>query len=347
MTEYLKHYITRSIKSVYRRKLFSPIIYLILLLVLWIALPLSSILFPTKISDSDSLDALYQDNDQYIRTTLTDLHFTGYTQTLFGHTSGYYYYTMRDDTCTMVLLSPRSSEEGLPEIKHITVNAKLVRSNASFHELLTKIASDLHWTTTGITEKVSPYTINEPGFRRVPSMILIVVFAVTGIYAVISILLCIIYYFFPVLSPPCQQLALFGKPSELLAQAEEELATLPQLATEDMFITEHYFIAIASSGIAIVPIQEIIWIYKHSTLHKLFWYHFSISYTLHITANKHLYIQCPKNLKSDIDGIMDYLAEANHNILVGFSEQNRLKVQQIQGKPLQFEKLISLLKKRI
>lgn len=99
-------------------------------------------------------------------------------------------------------------------------------------------------------------------------------------------------------------------------------------------------------GLPLIPIKEIVWIYKHSTLHKVFWYHFSISYTLHITANHHVYIQCPKNIKSDIDGIIDYLAEANHDILVGFNEENRRKVQKIQGNPLQMEKFIALLKKK-
>ncbi len=43
------------------------------------------------------------------------------------------------------------------------------------------------------------------------------------------------------LAPPaCQNLVVFGNPHKLLAEAEEELATLPQLATEEMFITEHY-----------------------------------------------------------------------------------------------------------
>ena len=130
-------------------------------------------------------------------------------------------------------------------------------------------------------------------------------------------------------------------------EAEEELATLPQLATEDMFITEHYFIETSIYGNAIIPIDQIIWIYKYSTLHKFFWYHFSISYTLHISANKHLYIQCPKNIKSDIDGIIDYLSEANHDILVGFNEKNRLKVQEIQGTPMHFEKFIAFLNKRV
>ncbi len=347
MTENFEHYITRNIKNVYRRKLFSPILYLLLLLVLWIYFPVNSILFPTVVASTDHLENLYTANTRYVKTTLTDLKFTGYTQTILGYTSGYYYYTITDGKCIIVLLSPRTSEEGLPTIDSTTIHGKILKSDTGFQSLLGRLSEDLSWTSSGISGTVNAYYISEPGFRWIPSILLVLFFALTGLYALLSLLIYIIYEIFPVLSPPCQQLALFGRPAELLAQAEEELATLPQLATEDMFITEHYFIAIAASGIAIVPIQEIVWIYKHSTLHKLFWYHFSISYTLHITANRHLYIQCPKNLKSDIDGIMDYLAEANHNILMGFSEENRLKVQEIQGKPLQFEKLISLLKKRI
>ena len=38
-------------------------------------------------------------------------------------------------------------------------------------------------------------------------------------------------------------------------------------------------------------------------------------------------IHCPKNAKSDIDGVIDYLSEANHDILVGFTERNRLRMQ--------------------
>ena len=170
--------------------------------------------------------------------------------------------------------------------------------------------------------------------------------SVTGFYATFSILSFLLYLRFPYLAPCLRQLSHFGRPKELLALAEEELLTLPQLATEDMYITEHFFIETSNYGIAIVPISEIVWIYKHSTLHKFFWYHFSISYTLHITANHHVYFQCPKNIKSDIDGIIDYLSEANHNILVGFNEENRLLVQKIQGTPLQFEKFLALLKKR-
>jgi hypothetical protein len=114
-----------------------------------------------------------------------------------------------------------------------------------------------------------------------------------------------------------------------------------------MFITEHYFIETSSYGVAIVPIDAIIWIYKYSTMHKFLWHHFSITYTLYITAGKRHYIKCPKNIKSDIDGIMDYLAEANHDILVGFSEENRLKVEEIQNDFDIVRKISSFLSKRV
>ncbi len=347
MTKNYDHYISKHIKSVYKRRLLSPIIYLVILLILWMVLPLQHLLFPQKITSVSDLSKYQRQKDSYVQTTLTDLYFTGYTNTLFGQKTGYYYYTMWEDKCVIVLLSPQTCEEGLPVIESAHIRGRILSGNKAFHSLLDSLAKDLDWTTKGISSKISPYLISEPAFMSVPSTILMVVYFLTGLYALVRLIADTLYIFFPVLAPACRQLSRFGKPSVLLAQAEEELATLPQLATEDMFITEHYFIELANYGIAIVPIQEMIWIYKHSTLHKFLWYHFSISYTLHITANKYLYIQCPKNIKSDIDGIMDYLAEANHNILVGFSEENRLKVQEMQNHSLQFDKLIAFLKRRI
>ena len=116
--------------------------------------------------------------------------------------------------------------------------------------------------------------------------------------------------------------------------ADEELSTLPQLTTEDMFITEHFFILLSTYQIAIVPIDQIVWIYKHSTLHQFFGKPINISYTMHITAHLNYYFNCPKNIKSDIDGIIDYLTEANHDIIVGFTEEKRaLAMERIASDP--------------
>lgn len=365
MTKNYEHYITRSIQSVYWRKMIAPFLYLILLTALWLCLPFSDLLFPRQISDYAQIKANYKTGNQYVQMELSDLYFTGYTNTQLGHTVGYYYYTMcpsyhsgedaeassleqasapADNTCIFVLLTPKTSEEGLPYIAHATLKTRILHQGNAYQQMTEALAADLSWTTQGLRGKVSPYLLSEADFLSPLNLFLLAVFFASGIYAIAEIIIAFVYILFPVLSPPCRQLGRFGKPQELLAEAEEELTTLPQLATEDMFITEHYFIEIAHSGIAIVPIAEMVWIYKHSTLHKIFWYHFNISYTLHITANKHLYIQCPKNIKSDIDGIIDYLAEANHNTLVGFSEENRRKVQEIQQPAERWSKITHFLR---
>lgn len=347
MTDNFQHYISRNIKAFYRKRLPSPIIYLIVLLLLWLLCPMSKMLTPRDLSEYEILGESYRASDSYVRGEFTDLTFSGYTREHYGRTIGYYYYGVRSDQCYVLLLSPSTCEEGLPTIDSITVTARIVKGKETYQTLLQNMAEDLMWTNEGITSQMPDYYYSEPDYHKTGTIVLFIFYFGTMFYAVICLILFLIYSHFPLLSPPVLDLAIFGRPKTILEQAEEELATLPQLATEDMFITEHYFILTSPYGNAIVPIQEILWIYKYSTLHKFLWYHFSISYTLHITANKHFYIRCPKNLKSDIDGIIDYLAEANHNILVGFSEENRLKVQSGQGKPFHIEKIYALLRRKV
>lgn len=337
-------YISRNIKTVYKRKLIIPLTYSIILMFLWMVFPFSDIILPKKMTKYSQIEHHFQEGNTYIQADIMDLYFTGYTSTRFGKTTGYYYYTVWDDTCLIVLLSPSTSEEGLPLVKNINIRASIVRQGKGYDQLLDKLADDLSWTFDGIESRVSDFILSEPDFRSGFSTLLLIVYFTTGAFTLFVLFTYLLYILSPVFSPPCRRLGRYGKPSELLAQAEEELATLLQLTTEDMFITEHFFIVITDAGIAIVPIQEIVWIYKHSTLHKFFWYHFSISYTLHITANKHLQIHCPRNIKSDIDGIIDYLSEANHSILVGFSEDNRAKIQEVQNPAIKFEKLIAFFK---
>ena len=347
MTENYEHYITRNIRAFYKRRLFSPLCYLLLLLILWLVFPLGEMVSPYELSSSDGLRKAHASGKEYVTVTLENLTFTGYTTSRFGSTNGYWYYGTNEDNCYIALLTPYTCEEGLPSIEKVEVTCRIVESRESYSELLGYLAEDLQWTTSGLENQLPNCYFSEPDCNPISNFLLIVFYFGSLIYTLVSLVRYITFINFPFLAPACQNLIVFGNPKAQLEEAEEELATLPQLATEDMFITEHYFIMTSPYGNAIVPIQEILWIYKYSTLNKFLWYHFSISYTLHITANKHLFIQCPKNIKSDIDGIMDYLSEANHNILVGFTEANRMKVQEKQGKPFHIEKWAALLNKQI
>ena len=347
MTPNFEHYITRNIRAFYKRRLFSPILYLLILLVLWIVFPLGEMLSPLPLKNASQIEGVYEAKKEYVTVTFEDLTFTGYTTNRFGSTNGYWYYGIKDDVCYIVLLTPLTCEEGNPSIENLSVTCRIVNHPKLYEKLLNELSTDLEWTTEGMANQLPNVFYSEPDYNPITNFVLFLIYFGTLVYTLISLIRYVLYIFFPYLAPACQNLIVFGNPKKQLEEAEEELATLPQLATEDMFITEHYFIMTSPYGNAIVPIQEILWIYKYSTLHKFLWYHFSISYTLHIAANKHMFIQCPKNIKSDIDGIMDYLSEANHDILVGFTEENRLKVEAKQGKPFHIEKWAAVLNKKV
>ncbi|MCR5273155.1 MAG: hypothetical protein K6E13_09245 [Lachnospiraceae bacterium] len=346
MPQNFENYISGSIITLYRRRMFAPIVFLLMLVILWVQYPISNMVLPTPITSSEKLSDMYRENDLFVITTITDLTFTGYTQVNAIRNTGYYYYYKKSNgNIGIILLSPFTCEEGLTEIESVTVHAKVCYGGTNYKSLIDNMAIDLGWTERGLYDSTTYYYLSEPDYGFRFGLFVFILSVAFAIYTLIYLIRCILYQMFPYIAPCCLKLSPFGNPKDLLAEADKELATLPQLATEDMFITEHYFIEISKYGIAFVPIDKILWIYKHSTLHKLFWYHFHISYTLNITADNKLYIRCPKNIKSDIDGIMDYLSEANHDILVGFSEENRKKVHEIQGDPFHFEKLMNIFKK--
>ena len=325
------HSISNSIKTVYKRRLFYPLLYLALLAVFWIISPVSELAFVRHVSSPVPFQELQKSHAAYVSVTLSDLHFTGYTQKFLGFTSGYYYYTFYEGQCVLVLLSPSSCEAGLPDIEKTTVHVRILKNFEDYEGLTASLAGDLEWTASGIQEQIPDFLLSEPGFNKPAAIALLSFFFLSGLFALMQLAACTAYILNPLLSPACRHLGRYGDAKVLLAQAEAELDAMPQLAAEDIYITENFFIVFADDQTAVVPIREIIWVYKHSTLHKFLWYHFSISYTLHITANRYLYLQCPKNMQSDIDGILSYLCEANPEIAAGFSEENRRRVQSLLG----------------
>ena len=311
----LKNHIRKKIARFYKKRMIAPAILIVFLIVMFIALPVRSLFDPVPYSDMDSAKAKRSDGATYVNADLSKLYFTGYRKMIFGQTYGYYYYSVTGE------------------------------KTPSEDRLISLLARDLSWNEAGLTKNISSFVLNEPKATGPVSVILKVAIFFSLFFAIFSLALNFLYAYFPVTSPPVRRLSLYGNAMRLLNKAERELSTLPQLATEDMYITQNFFIETAQSGIAIVPIKEIIWIYKYSTLHKLLWHVFTISYTLYITTTHRQVIKCPKNQKSDIDGIMDYLAEANHSILTGFSEKNREETSARQGEGVFLTKLKKLLNK--
>lgn len=313
-----ERYIFKSIKTYYLRHTIIPLMLVLFAVFFQIAFGVFGVLFPQHVRNNAEIS----ESSEYVDIVLDEIFPAGY-QMLDGNSiMGNYYYGFYNGRCLYVLL-PMNATNGEPSLKNYHLFAKKMHEEADTSSITEKISSDLGWSTDSLANSSYPFILSHIGSHLFLDRLLAVVLGITLVVSLFFVIYDILSAFIPKLSPPAMRLRRYGNPEELLAIANDELSTLPQLATEDMFITEHFFIEISTFGIAVVPIDQIVWIYKHSTLHEFFGIHFNIDYTLHICAHGRFYFNCPKNTISDIDGIIDYLQEANHDIIVGFTPENK------------------------
>ena len=140
-------------------------IYLVLLVTMWFVFPLQNMLRPVPIMETDSFQEVYKHSKHYVKTTFTDLHFTGYTSERGNKTKGYYYYTIKNDKCAIVLLRPDACEEGLPVIESISASGKIIRGGETYKNLLNTLAMDLEWTPEGLTKYTETYYFSQPDYQ--------------------------------------------------------------------------------------------------------------------------------------------------------------------------------------
>ena len=186
MTQNFDHYISRHMRSYYQHKLIAPVIYLALLLVVAIFYPVGDMVLPPRMEKDCSLPKQYAANQRYIHMDLEHLYFTGYTKRWLDTTMGYYYYTTVGDDCVVVLLSPESCQQGLPEIENISIQAKILYRSNAVNKLYDNLAKDLSWSAAGISSTISPYMLSEPDAVDYRTRLFLAIYFATGFYALCS-----------------------------------------------------------------------------------------------------------------------------------------------------------------
>lgn len=184
-------------KLAYKKRLPWPILYLAVLAMIWLVTPIAELAFPPHAAHAVPFRELKNGDHTYIVTTLKDLHFTGYTQKLFGYTHGYYYYTFDDGQCILSLLAPASCGEGAPDIEEITVHVRIIENFSDYGTLAAGLAEDLDWTAHGIQSCMPDYLLSEPGLHKLASLLLLGFYFLSGAYALTDIAICITCILFP------------------------------------------------------------------------------------------------------------------------------------------------------
>ncbi len=213
MQENDTHNPSASIQKRYRRRLIAPMLYLIFAGLLWTSPQIRSSLFPVRLPAMQDAEQMYEQGSRYVSASLKNLKFTGYTKERSHHTIGYFYYTIRPDEqiCDIVLLSPSTCKQGAPTLAQAEICGRILPSDESFLKLQKSLAKDLSWTEAGIRSRVNPCYLSEPDFRYGLRLLLFLVLAASSIFAIASILLCLLFFLRPSLAPESRRQKASGK----------------------------------------------------------------------------------------------------------------------------------------
>lgn len=311
-------------------RIICPIILIVVLVALSIATPVETMFKPREAQRGASLEQLYEDNETYLKVSLDDLYFTGYTNESLGNVRGYYYYAKWGKKYVIVLVSPNSCQQGISHMDKYEARVKIEPDPKAFDSLFSRLATDLKWNASGVREHMETCLLSEPAAHGFIVVASVLAYAVAFLYGVANFLAYLVYIINPLLSPFCRILGKKEEAKAKMEQAEEELSQRPQLASEDVFVTENFFIETSETEFCIVPLQDIIWIYRHAGLHFVFGKVRPVREALYVITKTNGPFKCVALRQEDIDGVIDYLGEANKDILIGYTEDNRIKAEQIQ-----------------
>lgn len=298
--------IIKNIRRIHMQKLIAPCLYLVLLLFLWMNSFISDVLLPKTIFTVSHLASYYSSKKYYVDISVRDLYFTGYTSSHSNAIIGYYYYTIWEDACIFLLLSPVSCENGIPYLEHITFRGRLQTDKKEYRQLIAAMAEDMNWSYAGMMPAVSPYFISEPDFVTPAKAFFIFLYALSGFYAAIHLTICLVYIGFPYTAPACRRLSRYGKAKQLLALADKELSLTVHYQDEEFFLTRNFFVILGRHSTFFIPLQ----VMKGLCLCT------SRKCRLSITADQNFRFQCPKGLKFNLDQMIQYLKESNPSIQI-------------------------------
>lgn len=285
-------------------------------------IPFFDIVWPAQIKDPASIISLYQSNITYVEFTADTLYYTGYDYTENGKITGSYYYNIYDGTCIYFLLPNAQCNNRQEQLCNVPVKARLQSGGKLQSELIQQMSADLNWTAQGLSAVSSRILINAVDYLLLKHIIL---FAITLIIFAASLIVAfntLSQLIYPLLYPACFHLRRYGSVREQVLQAEQELHEIPLLKAGIFTITKHYLISITKTQLYILPLDEIIWGYKHSNLHRFRLRRLRLTYTLRITARKNLALVADSQPKEDVDAVLDYISEYNPEILIGYTKKN-------------------------
>ena len=258
----------KLIRNIYASRIILPAIVLIIAAIVLVINPFDR---RNKIVTVDALSdigRLYSEKAGYIQCTADRLYYTGLDYTVNSNIKARVYYTLENNKCYIFIISSEKLPDEWTSLDNFSMNAKLIRNNSTYDSVIASLARELEFSAKGLHEIVEPTIISQYDYVHSFSSFYFVLILALCILSGVDLLLLILVLIIPTLSPPVIRLRKYGNSATLFAIAQAEFDTAQAIGRKNIYITDTFLISYTKTGIDIIPLENITWIYRYNELHR-------------------------------------------------------------------------------
>ncbi len=309
------------IKNGCRRKCVLPIVTIVILVAILFIVPFGSILNPEKINDIYNV----KPNQKYVKATASNLEYTGYDLKNGIGKKFSYYYSMKKGKCFFVLIPAKKIPKS--KINKITFKAKVIKPNSAYNDMVSLFSKDINWTEEGLKSISTGYIVSAADYHPYRSILFLVLILFLICAALVKLIIAIRGYRDPYSYPVCSYLSK-NENLELIDEAQEELDSENYLQINATYITENYFIDLDTSGTRIIPLKDVIWVFRFGRRGFDIRKH-ALTYTINFITRDEELVKIPRKSSDEAMAIMKSIKATEYDIITGHSDEKRRRVLEI------------------
>lgn len=309
-----------------------PVLFLVFLMFTAWKYPFSDIFSPKHIAALIDMENEYTSKQDYINLTDVTLYYTGYDSVSNNKITGRYYYAFEADKCFFFLLDSETSMEAPESLFFSSLDLKLVETNSDFSSFLNGLSEDINWSVTHLSEATPTFLGKEYRDILLYSYFFVGLLTILFVYSVIVLCSYILVFIFPFMQKgmlPCAGFSakkkLFsGMIASTLKEREEIVAIrFSARGQKKFYVSPSFLIYCSVYDTHVLPVKDIIWVYKHMIKVSHGISDASSFYTIHFILNNGRHIQFRNCPEKNSDALIALLAGKNPNILVGYSQEHK------------------------
>lgn len=307
------------------RRLIVPLLFMIFLVVVFYGFSIPNWLFPLRLNNAGEAEEACEQDNHYVYCTVPRMMYAGIDHMEKGRLDGHYYYSLEDGRCQYYLVA---SERGnaVPVLENYSFNARILKEEEIAKDLDRLMSDMLGWTEEGVNGAANDYILSEIDYNGYNIWTIAVIMAVSFLIAMLHI----ITLAYNVVNPyDALGFIHFGngrQRREMILQANDEYNRQVIFMSQGMYVTENFFVYYDKGDFEIIPLDDIVWAYKHSSLRWRIGTRHFITYNVRlVTFYKKTYVFENKT-KESCDALLDIIAAQRPEILIGYSQENKVKM---------------------